>query len=186
MPVHSSRTSRDSASRPAGRLRRARPLGLALALWLPLIVAPPAPADAPAAEAPRPDRVDVNAAPAAELAARLPGIGPVKADAIVAHREAHGPFASVEALVEVRGIGPKTLERLGPLVGVGAALERRAHETERRTRDALARTLERVRAGRPSGERAARADQVGASGPATASVARVRRASAPDPGTPDR
>ena len=100
-------------------------------------------------------RVDLNRAPATELAERLPGIGPAKAAAIVAHREAHGPFASVDALLAVRGIGPRTLARLSPLVGLGAAAERRLAAAERRTRDALARTLDAVRAGRgePGGPR---------------------------------
>ncbi len=55
--------------------------------------------------------VDINKAGAAELEA-LPGIGPVTAAAIVAHREEHGPFTSVDQLTEVSGIGQKTVEGL--------------------------------------------------------------------------
>jgi len=52
-------------------------------------------------------RVDVNAASWEELAL-LPGLGPKKAQAIVAHREAFGRFASAEDLAEAPGIGKKT------------------------------------------------------------------------------
>ena len=82
-------------------------------------VAPPATAtDAPPAANPTGVRVNVNTASAAELET-LNGIGPALAARIIAHREAAGPFRSVEALVEVRGIGPRTLERLVPFVTVG-------------------------------------------------------------------
>ncbi|WP_145279804.1 ComEA family DNA-binding protein [Tautonia plasticadhaerens] len=50
----------------------------------------------------------------AELEA-LPGIGPTLAARIIERR----PYRSVEELVEVKGIGLKTLERLRPLVRVG-------------------------------------------------------------------
>jgi len=56
---------------------------------------------------------NVNAAPVAELA-QVPGLGPATAARIVAHREAHGPFASLEALLDVPGIGPATLEQMRP------------------------------------------------------------------------
>lgn len=61
--------------------------------------------------------IDLNAATAAELDA-LPGVGPATAAAIVAYREQHGPFASVDGLAEVRGIGPAKLDALRPLVRV--------------------------------------------------------------------
>jgi competence ComEA-like helix-hairpin-helix protein len=59
--------------------------------------------------------VPLNRASALELEA-LPGIGPAKARAIVAYRELHGPFATLEALAQVRGIGPAVLARLRGLV----------------------------------------------------------------------
>lgn len=43
--------------------------------------------------------------------ALLPGIGPKKAEAIVAHRAEH-PFQKVEDLIEVKGIGPKMFEKI--------------------------------------------------------------------------
>jgi competence protein ComEA len=55
--------------------------------------------------------VNVNAADAATLARELQGIGPAKAEAIVAHREKHGPFRSAEDLSRVKGIGAKTVDR---------------------------------------------------------------------------
>jgi competence protein ComEA len=56
-------------------------------------------------------RIDINSAGAEELA-RLPGIGPAIAAAIVADRTARGPFASVDDLLRVRGIGPAKLDGL--------------------------------------------------------------------------
>jgi competence ComEA-like helix-hairpin-helix protein len=65
-----------------------------------------------AAEMVTPSRpVAVNRATARELT-RLPGIGPSLAARIVAERQASGPFQRVEDLGRVRGIGPKTIERL--------------------------------------------------------------------------
>ena len=55
--------------------------------------------------------IDLNRADAAALQA-LPGIGPATAAAIVGHREEHGAFGNVDALVAVRGIGLATLEAL--------------------------------------------------------------------------
>ena len=56
-------------------------------------------------------RVDVNTADVGALEL-LPRIGSTLATRIVEHREARGPFARVEDLERVRGIGPKTVERL--------------------------------------------------------------------------
>jgi competence protein ComEA len=61
--------------------------------------------------------LDLNSAGEAELL-RLPGIGPTKARAIVAYRQARGPFASVGDLGKVPGIGPATLTGLAGLVTV--------------------------------------------------------------------
>ncbi len=63
------------------------------------------------------DQLNINTASKEELQA-LPGIGPVLADRIIEYRNRYGPFISVEQLLEVKGIGPKILERLRPLVTV--------------------------------------------------------------------
>jgi competence protein ComEA len=55
--------------------------------------------------------VNVNKADAATIARSLDGIGQSKAQAIVAWRQAHGPFHKVEDLAQVKGIGKGTLER---------------------------------------------------------------------------
>ena len=63
--------------------------------------------------------IDLNTASARDLEA-LPGIGPVMAERIIAHREANGPFSSTDELDDVAGIGPKTLESIRSLVRVSA------------------------------------------------------------------
>ena len=55
--------------------------------------------------------IDINSATAKEFE-RLPGIGPQIAGRIVAYREKNGAFKRVDDITKVRGIGPKTLERL--------------------------------------------------------------------------
>lgn len=55
--------------------------------------------------------VNVNTASEAQLE-QLPGIGPGRAQAIVADRQANGPFRSMEDLGRVKGIGAKTLAGL--------------------------------------------------------------------------
>ena len=62
-------------------------------------------------------KVDVNTASPAELAS-LPGIGESKAAAIIAEREKK-PFASVDDLERVRGIGARTVDDLRSKVSVG-------------------------------------------------------------------
>ena len=52
--------------------------------------------------------IDLNRATAAELES-LPGVGPVLAGRIVAYRDLHGPFATVEDLMDVGGIGEAKL-----------------------------------------------------------------------------
>ncbi len=64
-----------------------------------------------------PAKVEINSADAATLQS-LPGIGEVKARSIVQYREANGPFATVEGLLDIRGIGPSTLEAIRDLVEV--------------------------------------------------------------------
>ncbi len=67
---------------------------------------------------PEPEKLDINSATAAELET-LPGIGEGLAARIVAYREEHGPFLSVEQLDDVYGIGPAKLAALRGLVFAG-------------------------------------------------------------------
>lgn len=108
-------------------LNLARPLvdGEQIAVGVPAAAAPPPPAGAtvpgsddggsgqvtPAAP------INLNTADATELD-RLPGVGPVTADAILQWRSEHGGFNSVDELIEVSGIGEKTLADLRDLVTV--------------------------------------------------------------------
>ncbi|MBP1578459.1 MAG: helix-hairpin-helix domain-containing protein [Oscillospiraceae bacterium] len=55
--------------------------------------------------------ININTADTRELI-KLSGIGEVKAAAIVAYREEHGAFSSLEELLNVKGIGEKTLEKI--------------------------------------------------------------------------
>lgn len=60
-------------------------------------------------------RVRLNSADAAELQ-RLPGVGPATAAKILEYRQAHGPFQSIDELIEVRGIGEKRLAEMRPFL----------------------------------------------------------------------
>jgi len=60
--------------------------------------------------------LNINTAQVAELAEQLPGIGPAKAVAIVKYREANGPFKTLDALTDVKGIGPATLAKIRGLL----------------------------------------------------------------------
>lgn len=87
--------------------------------------------------------IDINQASADTLAAGLPGIGAVKAAAIVEWRTQNGPFMQVEDLLQVSGIGPGTLARVRDLVTVGDALAQAATERERATVLAVRQLIER-------------------------------------------
>jgi competence protein ComEA len=61
--------------------------------------------------------IDLNSATATQLDA-LPGVGPATAAAIVAYRRQHGPFAQIDDLANVAGIGPAKLAQIRPHVRV--------------------------------------------------------------------
>jgi competence protein ComEA len=59
--------------------------------------------------------VNLNTATATELET-LPGIGPVLAQRIVEYRQTHGPFQTIEDVMDVAGIGPATFEEIQDLI----------------------------------------------------------------------
>ena len=61
------------------------------------------------------EKIDINHATAEELAT-LPGIGEVLAERIIAYREAHNGFASVEEIMDVSGIGEKKFTQISALI----------------------------------------------------------------------
>jgi competence protein ComEA len=82
------------------------------------IAAPGAPTESPkaplvidAAVPSKSAKIDLNGADSATLQKELSGVGEAKAKAIVAYRDANGPFASVDELLEVKGIGKAILDR---------------------------------------------------------------------------
>ena len=89
--------------------------GTSGAVGNPLVPASPAVPGSPAGTASGGALIDLNSADAQALQT-LPGIGPVLADRIVAHRSDQGPFSSVEQLLEVSGIGPAIMGRIKDLV----------------------------------------------------------------------
>lgn len=69
---------------------------------------------------PKVDIIDINSAGVDVLAEKLSGIGPAKAKAIVIYRQLHGPFKTVDELINVKGIGPRTLEKIRAQLVVSA------------------------------------------------------------------
>lgn len=87
-----------------------------------VVVGVPPPPGVAAAALPSPGApggplVNLNSASQAELET-LPEVGPVTAQAILAWRDEHGGFTSVDELLEVDGIGDATLEQMAPYVTV--------------------------------------------------------------------
>jgi competence protein ComEA len=64
-------------------------------------------------------QVDINTADAGTLASAIDGVGERKAQAIVVHRQKNGPFASVDELANVKGIGMKTVDSNRDTLTVG-------------------------------------------------------------------
>jgi competence ComEA-like helix-hairpin-helix protein len=82
-----------------------------------MLASPPAP-DIVVPTKTTPSRlININTASVKELD-RLPGIGEIMGQRIVAYRAVHGPFKKSEDIMGVKGIGPKKFERLRPLLTV--------------------------------------------------------------------
>jgi competence protein ComEA len=80
--------------------------------------APAVPAAPPAGAAPAPGSININSADATTLAT-LPSIGPVLAGRIIAYRTTHGPFARIEDIKRVSGIGDATFAKIRDYITVG-------------------------------------------------------------------
>lgn len=65
-----------------------------------------------------PSQICINTASSKDLTI-IPGIGPVTAERIIDYRNEHGEFSSYEELLEVRGIGPKTLATIKEYAIIG-------------------------------------------------------------------
>ncbi len=61
--------------------------------------------------------IDINRANKSQLET-LPGVGPSTAEKILIHREDNGPFASIEAIMDVSGIGPAKFEKMADFITV--------------------------------------------------------------------
>jgi len=57
------------------------------------------------------EKININTATAEQIASAMTGIGESKAKAIVDYRTTHGKFKSIESLVNVDGVGEKTVEK---------------------------------------------------------------------------
>lgn len=85
----------------------------------PAVPAPPGSTQAPpGGPSAAPGPVNINTADQAALES-LPGLGPVLAGTIIAYRTEHGPFARIEDIQKVSGIGPKIFARIRDHITVG-------------------------------------------------------------------
>ena len=79
--------------------------------------------EVPAATETQSEAIDINTAGPEELML-LPGIGEVRAKAIIEYRQAYGGFVSIEEITEVSGIGNVTYENIKELITTGNDTER--------------------------------------------------------------
>ena len=100
---------------PAARDGAATATMVALLALSPVLAGPPALAQE-MGEATPVISVNINTADAEALAEGLSGVGLARAQEIVRHREAYGPFVSVDELEEVRGIGKATIDKNRPVI----------------------------------------------------------------------
>src|SRR2546422_4533714 len=94
-------------------------VGAVLVLALAALPLLPGTARGATSQAPAPsERLNINTAGVDELVA-LPGIGKAYAERIVEYRQKNGPFKKVEDILNVRGIGEKTFERINDRLTIG-------------------------------------------------------------------
>ena len=92
-------------------------LATVLVLAMAVLAAAPATASGAASSAPA-AMVNINSAGVDELVT-LPGIGKAYAERIVEYRQKNGPFKKVEDILNVRGIGEKTFDRIKDRLTLG-------------------------------------------------------------------
>ncbi len=94
-------------------------LGAVLVLAVAVLSLLPGTARGAASQTPVPnEKVNINTAGVDDLVA-LPGIGKAYAERIVEYRQKNGPFKRVEDILNVRGIGEKTFERIKDRLTIG-------------------------------------------------------------------
>jgi competence protein ComEA len=101
------------------RINLAAPLGDGMQIHFPRQGEPAAVQDGSVSGATPPGApIDINTATLEQLDS-LPGIGPVIAQRIIDYRTANGPFASIEQIKEVRGIGDALFENIKDRITIG-------------------------------------------------------------------
>lgn len=97
------------------RINLAAPLADGQHVYVPHMGETELPVEPPASSPPSGGRININVAQVAELET-LPGIGPMIAQRICDHRQANGPFAQIEDIMEVAGIGQATFDKIRDLI----------------------------------------------------------------------
>lgn len=91
-------------------------------------------------------KLNINETTIDELV-ELPGIGPVKAKAIVDYRDLHGDFEKITDLLKIKGIGEKGLAKIVGLITVGDAKKKEMARRVKRS-GKLATVWARIKFGR--------------------------------------
>lgn len=84
------------------------------------LMAAPRPVDTAYLAQQQSDQLNINTATAQQLEA-LPMIGPKLAQDILHYRDEHGPFSTIGQLLDIPGIGEKTLETIAPYITAGGS-----------------------------------------------------------------
>lgn len=97
------------------RINLALPVADGQHVYVPRVGEENPPVQPPSSQPAAGDKVNINTADSTALDS-LPGIGPALAQRIIDYRQQHGPFARLEDIMEVSGIGPGTFEKLRDLI----------------------------------------------------------------------